>query len=50
LAGIKVKREEISVDPKKLESNLFYLFSYQDEKYVARKTDEEVVEIYEVIE
>jgi len=50
LAGIKVKREEISVDPKKFEPKVFYLFSYKDEKYVARKTDEDVVEIYEVIE
>lgn len=50
LAGIRVKKEEISVDPKKLESNVFYLFSYKDEQYVARKTDEDVVEIYEVIE
>ena len=50
LTGIKVKREEISVDPKKLEPKVFYLFSYKDEKYVACKTDEDVVEIYEVIE
>lgn len=50
LAGIKARKEEISIDPRKLESNVFYLFSYKDEKYVARKSDNDVVEIYEVIE
>jgi len=50
LEGIKVNEKEISIDPRKLEPNVFYLFSYKDEKYVARKTDENVVEIYEVIE
>lgn len=48
-AGIKVRKEEIFIDPTKLEQNVFYLFSYKDEKYVARKSDKDVVEIYEVI-
>lgn len=50
LAGIKAGKEEISIDPKKLEPNVFYLFSYKDEKYVARKSDDDVIEIYEVME
>lgn len=50
LGGIKTQKEEMSIDPQKLEPNVFYLFSYKDEKYVARKSDEDVVEIYEVIE
>jgi len=48
--GIVVKEEEITIDPKKLEPNIFYLFSYQNEKYVARKTEKGIVEIYEVTE
>ena len=50
LAGISVEREEISIDPEKLESNVFYLFSYKDDKYVTRKTDEGIIEVYEVVE
>lgn len=50
LEGIKVKKKEISIDPRKLKPNVFYLFSYKDEKYVARKSDNNVVEIYEVME
>lgn len=48
--GIKVKKDEISIDPEKLNPNVFYLFSYKDEKYVTRKTDEGIVEVFEVIE
>lgn len=50
LEGIKVTEKEISIDPRKLKPNVFYLFSYKDEKYVARKSDNNVVEIYEVME
>lgn len=49
LLGILPKGEEIVIDPKELESKVFYLFSYKDEKYVARKVDEDIVEIYEVL-
>lgn len=45
-----MKEEQITIDPKKLEPNTFYLFSCRDEKYVARRTDRDVVEIYEVTE
>jgi hypothetical protein len=50
LSGIKAGKEEMSIDPKKLQPNIFYLFSFKDEKYVARKSDNDVVEIYEVLE
>jgi len=50
LSGIKVKKEEFSIDPKRLEPNIFYLFSYKGKKYAARKSDNNVVEIYEVLE
>ena len=50
LLGIRVKKEEITIDPEKLKPNVFYLFSYIDEKYVTRKTDEGIVEVFEVVE
>ena len=50
LTGIKAGKEEISIEPERLERNVFYLFSYHDEKYVARKSGKDIVEIYEVIE
>lgn len=50
MAGIRVERKEISIDPEKLRPNVFYLFSYEDEKYVARKINGDIVEIFEVIE
>lgn len=48
--GISIKKEEMIIDPEKLERNIFYLFSFKDEKYVARKIEGDVLEIYEVIE
>jgi len=48
--GIMVKDEQIRIDPRRLERNAFYLFSYKDEKYVARRTNEYIVEVYEVTE
>jgi hypothetical protein len=50
LAGISVKKEEIIIDPEELKQNVFYLFSLRDEKYVVRKLEGDVIEIYEVIE
>ena len=49
LLGISRGKEEISIDPKELKSKVFYLFSYKDEKYVARKVDKDIIEIYEVL-
>jgi hypothetical protein len=48
--GITVKEEEITINPKKLEPDIFYLFYHKNEKYVARRIDRDVVEIYEVTE
>lgn len=50
LIGISVRDEKITIDPRKLEPNIFHLFSYKDDKYVARKTDENTLEVYEVLE
>lgn len=50
LTGIRVEKGEITIDPKELEQDIFYLFSYKDEKYVARKTHETTVEVYEVLD
>lgn len=50
LLGIRAERKELSVNPQLLESNVFYLFSYENERYIARKNDDSVVEIFEVIE
>lgn len=50
LLGILPRRGgSLIIDPKELESKVFYLFSYKDEKYVARKVDENIVEVYEVL-
>lgn len=49
-AGITIKMDEIKVNLEKLKPKIFYLFSYKDEKYVARKVDRDIVEIYEVLE
>lgn len=50
LLGILPRKEGIIIDSKELESEVFYLFSYKDEKYVARRVDKDIVEIYEVLE
>jgi len=50
LSGIKVRKDEIVIDPEMLKSDVFYLFSYKNERYVARKTNNNIIEIYEVIE
>jgi len=50
LTGIRVERGEITIDPKELDKDTFYLFSCKDEKYVARRTSESNLEIYEVLE
>jgi hypothetical protein len=50
MSGIKSQREQVQIKPELLEKDVFYLFSHKQDKYVARKTDEDVVEIFEVIE
>ena len=48
--GISLIDNKIKIDPKELEPNVFHLFSYKKEKYMVRKTDEQIVELYEVQE
>jgi hypothetical protein len=49
-SGIKIEKEEVSIDMDALEPNTFYLFTYEEDKYVARRTAEGLIEIFEVIE
>jgi hypothetical protein len=45
-----VVTDAIEIDPDQLETNIFYFVSYNDEKYVARKTESGNIEIFEVVE
>jgi hypothetical protein len=48
--GISVKNDEIRIDLKELKPNVFYKFYYNNETYIAHKVNQNILEIYEVLE